>query len=75
MRMTDSIINEFKEYLIDNDKSEFVLLKIKLRFILKILQILLCKYMTLFARCFKENDWINAVSRQKVFKICIKALK
>ena len=37
MRLTDSIINEFKEYLIDNDKSEFVLLKIKLRFILKIL--------------------------------------
>ena len=37
MRMTDSIINEFKEYLIDNDKSEYVLLKIKLRILLKIL--------------------------------------
>lgn len=37
IRLTDSIINEFKEYLIDNDKSEYVLLKIKLRIILKIL--------------------------------------
>ena len=37
MRLTDGIINEFKEYLIDNDKSEFVLLKIKLRNLLKIL--------------------------------------
>ena len=37
IRLTDGIINEFKEYLIDNDKSKYVLLKIKLRIILKIL--------------------------------------
>ena len=37
MELTDGIINEFKEYLIDNDKSEYVLLKIKIRIILKIL--------------------------------------
>ena len=37
IRLTDGIINEIKEYLIDNDKSEYGLLKIKLRIILKIL--------------------------------------